>query len=189
MRGHGAQQIWATEWGWSSYPGPVVEQPIIGENGQADYLLKRLALMSAQDFDRIFLFALSDLDERALPRDQFYGLLDLDGYPRGYAKPAYTALKNFLAATGSRLMPAEPPLVEGLPSSARLYSIAWKRDDGRNVWVYWGDPGYTLTLPNVPYGVGIVYDPIYDSQLAPAGRRGVMGVRVPLDNRVRVMVW
>ena len=79
--------IWATEWGWSSYAGPKEEQPIIGQDGQADYILRRLALMSAMDYDRIFLFALSDLDERASVRDRSYGLLDIQGNP----KPAYRA--------------------------------------------------------------------------------------------------
>ncbi|WP_205208387.1 hypothetical protein [Chromobacterium haemolyticum] len=100
-----APGIWATEWGWSSYAGPKEEQDIIGRDGQADYLLRRLALMSALDYDRVFLFALSDLDQRASACDRGYGLLDLDGKP----KPAYKALARFLAITGPRLEPAAPP--------------------------------------------------------------------------------
>jgi len=117
--------IWATEWGWSSYPGPVEEQNIIGEAGQADYVLRRLALMATMDFDRIFLFTLSDLDQRATPRDQFYGLLDLQGNP----KPVYTALENFLALTGPTLAPAPAPTLILAPPA--LYSIGWVRADGR----------------------------------------------------------
>jgi len=92
LRAHGIEQIWATEWGWSSYSGPKEMQAIIGVDGQADYTLRRLALMSAQDFDRIFLFNLSDLDSRAGPRDQGYGLLDLQARP----KPVYNALANLI---------------------------------------------------------------------------------------------
>ena len=76
-----APAIWATEWGWSSYGGPKEEQELIGRDGQADYLLRRLALMSALDYDRIFLFALSDLDQRASVRDRGYGLWTLPASP------------------------------------------------------------------------------------------------------------
>ena len=61
--------------------------------------------MSTQDFDRIYLFTLSDLDGRATARDRFYGLLDLNGDP----KPSYTALKYFLEVTGPNLTPGDPP--------------------------------------------------------------------------------
>src|SRR5690606_21474028 len=89
LRGVQVPAIWATEWGWSSYQGPKELQEIIGEQGQADYILRRLALMSALDYDKVFLFALSDLDSRATARDQHYGLLDLQGKP----KPVYLALQ------------------------------------------------------------------------------------------------
>nr|WP_176426042.1 beta-xylosidase [Chromobacterium sp. ASV5] len=123
--------IWATEWGWSSYAGPREEQDIIGAGGQADYLLRRLALMSALDYDRIFLFALSDLDSRAGARDRGYGLLDLNGKP----KPAYAALANFLAMTGPRLSPAAPPDIAAGPDD--LYSIGWRKADGSRLWMFW----------------------------------------------------
>lgn len=124
--------IWATEWGWSSYAGPVEEQPIIGTEGQAKYLLRRLAMMSALDYDRVFLFALSDLDQRASVRDRSYGLLDLAGHP----KPAYVALKNFLRMTGPVLMPDAPPAMRHAP--ADLYGVAWRKPDGTHVWMFWG---------------------------------------------------
>lgn len=128
--------IWATEWGWSSYDGPKEEQPIIGQDGQADYLLRRLALMSALDFDRIFLFALSDLDTRATVRDQRYGLLALDGSP----KPAYTALSRFLSITGPTLVPDGGP--ELISETGEQFSVAWRRPDGSRLWMFWaGTPG------------------------------------------------
>lgn len=132
LRGMHVAGIWATEWGWSSYAGPVEEQPIIGVSGQADYLLRRLALMSALDYDRVFLFALSDLDQRASVRDRSYGLLDLAGNP----KPAYFALQNFLRMTGPVLDPDSPPVISNAP--ADLYSVAWRKPDGTHVWMYWG---------------------------------------------------
>ncbi|WP_259699169.1 beta-xylosidase, partial [Pseudomonas chlororaphis] len=60
LHGAGLKRVWATEWGWSSYAGPKEMQRLIGVDGQADYTLRRLALMSDQDYERIFLFALSD---------------------------------------------------------------------------------------------------------------------------------
>lgn len=54
LRNAGVPAIWSTEWGWSAYKGPKELQDIIGVEGQADYVLRRLALMSALDYDRIF---------------------------------------------------------------------------------------------------------------------------------------
>lgn len=138
-----APGIWATEWGWSSYAGPKEEQDIIGRDGQADYLLRRLALMSALDYDRVFLFALSDLDQRASARDRGYGLLDLDGKP----KPAYKALARFLAITGPRLEPAAPPRLDAAPDG--LYSIAWRKPDGARLWMFWSASGGAARLPGI----------------------------------------
>ncbi|MEJ2795487.1 cellulase family glycosylhydrolase [Iodobacter sp. LRB] len=132
--------IWATEWGWSSYAGPKEEQNIIGEAGQADYLLRRLVLMSVADFDRIFLFALSDLDSRAGVRDRSYGLLNLQGKP----KPAYTALARFLNITGPRLLPDDAPVYKG--SLDGLYSVAWKKPDGTHLWMFWANQPGKLEL-------------------------------------------
>ncbi len=98
LRNAGVPAIWSTEWGWSAYKGPKELQDIIGVEGQADYVLRRLALMSALDYDRIFLFTLSDLDQRASVRDRDYGLLDLDANP----KPVYLALQRFLKVTGPK---------------------------------------------------------------------------------------
>ena len=129
-----APAIWATEWGWSSYGGPKEEQELIGRDGQADYLLRRLALMSALDYDRIFLFALSDLDQRASVRDRGYGLLTLPASP-----PAYQALARFLAATGPKLNPAPSPQLDAAPDD--LYSIGWRKPDGTRLWMFWSASG------------------------------------------------
>jgi len=147
--------IWATEWGWSSYAGPVEEQPIIGEQGQADYVLRRLALMSALDFDRIFLFALSDLDNRATIRDRSYGLLNLQGQP----KPVYQALKRFLDISGPRLTPAQPPRPAIAPDD--LYSIGWIREDGRRIWLFWSASAGSVTLPDI--ATAELHDPLTGS--------------------------
>lgn len=134
LRAGGVKRIWATEWGWSSYAGPKEEQPIVGEDGQAEHTLKRLALMAALDYDRIFLFTLSDLDARASVRDQHYGLLRLDGQP----KPVFHALKRFLQVCGPRLEPDTAPVPMGeVPEG--LVSIGWRRPDGSRLWMFWAE--------------------------------------------------
>lgn len=141
LRSVGAAQIWATEFGWSSYSGPVEEQAIIGEQGQADFLIKRIALMSTMDYQRIYLFALSDLDARATVRDQSYGLLALDGRE----KPAYQALKRFLQTTGGRLTPKDAPAFAQAP--AGMISMAWQRSDGKTLWIFWARENGQVSLP------------------------------------------
>ncbi len=180
LRANKIDSIWATEWGWSSYDGPKEMQAIIGQDGQADFTLRRLALMSALDFDRIFLFTLSDLDNRAGPRDQHYGLLDLEANP----KPVYLALKNFLAITGPRLAPADAPTIEESPND--LYSIAWQRDDGSNLWMFWSASGKNLRLPKV--GNAQLYDPLTGKHRELTQEQG-KGLNVPVKTSLQILVW
>jgi beta-xylosidase len=174
LHNHGVKHVWATEWGWSSYSGPVEMQAVIGLNGQADYTLRRLALMSALDFQRIFLFNLSDLDERATARDQGYGLLDLQADP----KPVYTALQRFLRITGPRLTPADPPGVSRVPQD--LYAVTWDRDDGNRLLMFWSASGSTLHFPAITRAV--LHDPLTGSRVPVTGDRGVtLGLRPTLQ--------
>ncbi len=181
LRAYKVPGIWATEWGWSSYPGPQEEQPVIGTEGQADYVLRRLALMSALDFDRIFLFALSDLDDRATVRDRSYGLLTRSGTP----KPVYHALKNFLDITGPRLLPTAPPLVHSAPDD--LYSIAWQRDDGKRIWLFWSAKGGTPVLPGIYQAE--LYDPLESAAGTPIATKDGNGIRVQASSQLRMLVW
>ncbi|MDH1282224.1 beta-xylosidase [Pseudomonas chengduensis] len=178
LRRSGVPAIWATEWGWSSYAGPKEAQDIIGRNGQADYVLRRLALMSTQDFDRVFLFTLNDLDARASVRDRDYGLLDLEGKP----KPVYLALQRFLAITGPRLAPAEPPQIQGTVDG--LYSIAWKTEQGRHLWMFWAEKGGDIELPGVTRAV--LHDPL-------TGRETSLGngswVMVKAKPSLQILTW
>lgn len=174
----GITDVWATEWGWSSYSGPKEWQDIIGRDGQADYTLRRLALMSTQDYQRIFLFALSDLDKRATVRDRDYGLLDLNGEP----KPVYQALARFLEITGPTLTPGTTPVLSGAPNT--LYSVAWTRADGKHLWMFWSASGTTLTLPEVPEAE--LYDPL-------AGKhktlQGSDGIQPSVKSTLQILVW
>lgn len=170
--------IWADEWGWSSYPGPKEEQDIIGEQGQADFVLRRLALMSALDYDRIFLFALSDLDSRASPRDQHYGLLRLDGSP----KPVYQALQRFLALTGPRLLPETPPTLVGAPDD--LYSIAWRRDDGSRIWLFWSPGQERVHLPGITQAT--LHDPLTGESRELSGADGI---DVQAKSSLQMLTW
>ena len=128
-----APAIWATEWGWSSYAGPKEEQELIGRDGQADYLLRRLALMSALDYDRIFLFALLCTSAPACATAAtVYVTLPA-------SLPAYQALARFLAATGPRLNPAPAPQLDAAPDD--LYSVGWRKPDGTRLWMFWSASG------------------------------------------------
>lgn len=181
LRAYGVKQVWATEWGWSSYGGPVVEQPLVGEDGQASYTLKRLALLATQDFDRIFLFTLSDLDARVAPRERSYGLLRENGQP----KPVYRALSRFLAISGARLDPAAPVRIEGgMP--AGLVSINWRRSDGRQLWMAWAHAPMTVTLPGVK--AGIWHQPVQGSQRDVRAEQG-KGLVLDVGTDLQMLVW
>ncbi|EML1099374.1 hypothetical protein RZ910_005807 [Pseudomonas aeruginosa] len=178
LRNAGVPAIWSTEWGWSAYKGPKELQDIIGVEGQADYVLRRLALMSALDYDRIFLFTLSDLDQRASVRDRDYGLLDLDANP----KPVYLALQRFLKVTGPKLRPADPPITEDLPDGS--FSIGWTREDGRNVWLFWSARGGNVRLPKLKEAT--LHDPL-SGKVTPLS--GSDGLEVPVKSSLQMLVW
>ncbi|WP_122206930.1 cellulase family glycosylhydrolase [Pseudomonas viridiflava] len=178
LHSNGVSQVWATEWGWSSYDGPVEMQRLIGTSGQADYTLRRLALMSALGFQRIFLFNLSDLDERASARDQGYGLLDLQANP----KPVYTALKNFLNVTGQRLSPADPPAVSKVPDD--LYAVTWNREDGKRLLMFWSATGVTLNFPAI--NNAIVHDPLSGSRVPLSASQGIT---LALKPTLQILEW
>lgn len=178
LRGVQVPAIWATEWGWSSYRGPKELQRIIGDQGQADYVLRRLALMSALDYDKVFLFALSDLDSRATARDQYYGLLDLQGRP----KLVYLALQRFLKLTGPRLQPDDPPALASVPDD--LYSVAWRREDGKRVWLFWSASGAPLHLPQVTDAD--LHDPLDGSHI---GLNAADGVRLQGKPSLQMLLW
>ncbi|MGE7958992.1 beta-xylosidase [Pseudomonas sp. NPDC089530] len=178
LHGAGVKRVWATEWGWSSYAGPKEMQRLIGVDGQADYTLRRLALMSDQDYERIFLFALSDLDSRASPRDQHYGLLDLNGEP----KPVYRALARFLDITGPRLTPGRTPELTNLPDS--FYSVSWTRDDGKRLLLFWSAKGGIIRLPQVQQAE--LYDPLTGAR---ASLNAADGIQPTVKSSLQILVW
>lgn len=174
----GVKNVWATEWGWSSYGGPLPTQQAAGLQSQASYTLRRLALMSALDYQRIFLFSLSDIDRPLSPRERSYGLLDLKGEP----KPVYHALQNFLRITGPTLRPDAMPLLISVPED--LYAVPWTRPDGSHVLMAWSESRAHLNIPAVK--AATLYDPLTGghSVLADA-----MGVDVPLKPSLQILVW
>lgn len=178
LRNSGVQTLWSTEWGWSTYKGPKDAQDLISAQTQADYVVRRLALMSALDYDRIFLFTLSDLDQRASVRDQSYGLLDIDANP----KPVYTVLKNFLDVSGPTLTPAEPPNADRLPDG--LFSIGWTRADGRKLWFFWSAKGGNAHLPGLARAT--LYDPLRGTQTPVSGTQGLT---VAVKPNLQILLW
>lgn len=179
LRSAGVRQVWATEWGWSSYPGPKEEQPIVGEDGQADLTLRRLALMAALDYDRVFLFTLADLEERATRRDQHYGLLRRNGEP----KPVYHALQRFLQLCGPALQPAAPPTIQGHAPDG-LITIGWRRADGRPLWMLWAREPGEVQFKGVTQAT--VHQPLSGGErtLKDAGE----GVRVPVTTALQIVL-
>ncbi len=176
--------IWATEWGWSSYDGPKEEQPIIGETGQADYTLRKLAMISALDFDKVFLFTLSDLDARAGNRDQHYGLLDLNGQP----KPVYHALKNFFAITGPKLTPIAAPKLKN--ADADVISVAWRKPDGSKLWMLWTSKSTPVTLPLLnPNDIqkATLHNPLQRTSQPLLGKAGEF--MVPITAELQILEW
>ena len=178
LHGAGIKDVWATEWGWSSYAGPKEMQDLIGVDGQADFTLRRLALMASQDYQKIFLFALSDLDERASVRDQHYGLLDLNGEP----KPVYSALARFLEITGPTLKPGVTPVLEDVPKT--FYSVAWTREDGKHLLMYWSAEGTRITLPKVQHAE--LLDPLTGARQTLNDYNGIRPVVKP---SLQILVW
>jgi beta-xylosidase len=178
LRNSGVQTLWSTEWGWSTYKGPKDAQDLISAQTQADYVVRRLALMSALDYVRIFLFTLSDLDQRASVRDQSYGLLDIDANP----KPVYTALKNFLDVSGPTLTPADPPNADRLPDG--LFSISWTRADGRKLWFFWSAKGGNAHLPGLARAT--LYDPLRGTQTPVSGTQGLT---VAVKPNLQILLW
>ncbi|NWC96011.1 MULTISPECIES: cellulase family glycosylhydrolase [unclassified Pseudomonas] len=178
LRAAGVKTLWSTEWGWSNYKGPKEVQDFITPQGQADYIVRRLALMSALDFDKIFLFTLSDLDQRASVRDQSYGLLDIDTNP----KPSYTALQNFLQVSGPKLTPGDPPTADQLPDG--LFSIGWTRADGRKVWFFWSARGGNAHLPGMT--TATLYDPLRSTETPLSGTNGL---DVPVKPNLQILLW
>ncbi|MFJ3486063.1 cellulase family glycosylhydrolase [Pseudomonas sp. NPDC090202] len=174
----GVKKVWATEWGWSSYTGPSPQQRSSGPVTQADYTLRRLALMSALDYQRIFLFNLSDHDLPGQPRDSAYGLLDLNGE----AKPVYTALANFLGITGPTLLPADLPPATAIPED--LIAIAWNRPDGSHLLMAWSASGAHLTFPGIKKAS--LHDPLTGQQTELADARGV---DVALTPSLQILAW
>ncbi|WP_397452683.1 beta-galactosidase [Pseudomonas sp. NA-150] len=178
LHAKGVKQVWATEWGWSSYTGTQDMQHVIGADGQADYVLRRLALMSAMDYQRIFLFNLSDMDTHTTPRDQFYGLLDFQGNP----KPAYTALRNFLTITGPRLSPTDAPVMNTPPSD--LFAIPWNRADGVHLLMFWSASSSSLQLPGIKSAA--LLDPLVGTRTVLSDPKGISA---PSKSSLQILIW
>lgn len=133
-----------------------------GERYQALYTIRQLAMMSALDFDRVMLFALSDVPDANYltasdtgARDSHYGLLHTDGS----VKPVYAALKRFLTLAGPSLTPGVAvgdtgglgisitSMTETSSNTAasNLFCVSWVRSDGKHLLMFW-TPDATATL-------------------------------------------
>jgi beta-xylosidase len=174
----GIRQVWATEWGWSSYSGPAQMEQELGLRRQADYTLRRLAMMSTMDYERIFVFSLSDQNSPVSPQDRGYGLLDLNAEP----KPVYTALKNFFQVTGPTLSPADLPPPLAVPDD--LYALAWNRPDGSHLLMAWSASSAHLTFPGIKNAT--LHDPLSGNHTDLADAKGV---DVALTPSLQILAW
>jgi len=155
--GH-VKAIWATEFGWSTYQaitGVVVQTPISPET-QAGYLLRRLALTFALDFDRAYLFNLADMGPgpegplyvpvTGTARDDFYGVLTHNGAP----KPAFDALACFLRLAGTSLtLTAAPGFTTLQGDDSNSLGSLWTRDDGLHLWMLRSPSPRVASIPGV----------------------------------------
>lgn len=151
LRAAGAVRVWATEVGWSTYPGPLEEQPLIDEATQAAYLVRRLLLLLASDVDRVYWFALSDFPAGWQGRDASYGLVRADGT----RKPAFAALARLLALAGPRLSPAAAVQSSG---PEPRFCVAMTRADGSRLVGLWALAGGRCRLADI--AAATVLDPV-----------------------------
>lgn len=141
IRGDTSAPIWLTEYGFSDYDGTVEAQPLISDVEQASYILRSTFLAMCTEADKAIIFALSDLDSRATPRDRKYGLLLVDGTP----KPAGMALFRTLAFLGASVSPARwPTRLSTLAMPGRV--VKMKRADGLTVLAAWSDTPQNLKI-------------------------------------------
>jgi polysaccharide biosynthesis protein PslG len=190
--GGNVKQIWATEFGWSTYQaltGVLIQTPITLEQ-QGDYFLRRLALMFSLDYSRAYMFNLADMGPgpetlQYMPvtgtaRDDFYGVLKNDGTP----KPAYAALAKFLEVTGAVLTEAAAfTTAEGEDSST--YGPLWTREDGKHIWMARAETATTASIPSV--ATATIHDCVAGTQTAATVVNGA--AQVPLSERLAVVVY
>ncbi|MBK9280049.1 MAG: cellulase family glycosylhydrolase [Candidatus Obscuribacter sp.] len=143
LRALGARRIWASEWGWSTYPGPVEEQPIISYQQQADYILRRLSLFLGLDFDRVYLFDLADFPAGWKGRDANYGMITNDDRE----KVSFKALRYFRQVVGEHVAPAAMPPIE--VDRKRLYCTVVKRKRGETLLLIWAGTTRKCRIPGV----------------------------------------
>jgi beta-xylosidase len=165
----GAKQIWATEWGWPSYRDRREHALQVSEEEQATFILDRLALLMALDFDKCFYFMLNDLPTTVGLPDRAYGLLHDDGSP----KPAYTAIKNLLKITGDRISPVAAPHTD---KDGELWSVAWKRADGRTLWFVWSERQIDVKLKG--FSAAELHDPLTGERHSLTAANGAISVAV-----------
>lgn len=173
LRAGGAKRIWVTETGWSTYGGPVEEQPLIDEPTQAAYLVRRLLLLLTTDVDRVYWFALSDFPGWT-GRDSAYGLIRADGS----RKPSFAALARTLAAAGARLSPAAPVATTG---PAPRFCVSAQREDGTRLIGLWALASGACRLDGVQ--AATVLDPVAGTTATlrdPAGITVQLAAGVPL---------
>jgi hypothetical protein len=128
--------VWATEAGFHNALDAGGTHPPCDERTAAIYVLRTVLEHFKAGIRRTFLYELIDLkpDPGGTDPQRHFGLLRNDFSP----KPAFTALKNFLAVLGrapaGTLAPLRTAVVDG-PSDLR--QLVLKRGDGSHLVILW----------------------------------------------------
>jgi hypothetical protein len=104
--------------------------------------------------------------------------LDLQGRP----KPAYLALQRFLRLTGPALEPIALPVIEGAGDD--LHAIAWRREDGRRLLLFWKASGGKLTLPGLMQAE--VHHPLDGARRGLQGEKSLQLTALP---SLQILIW
>ena len=191
LRSWGVGEIYATEFGWSTYTGPEVEeQPyLMGSVQQGDYIVRRLLLLVSAGYSGAFLFTLADFPkEWAEGRDKHYGLVFAPNDPENPAnkKDSFHVLRGFLDLVGHRVEQAEPLAVAGAREG--LHSVTFQ-SGGRLFWAGWTCSEcekHTVTVCGVVKGR--VYGPVHlMGGPPPEVREAQDGLQIEVEDELRLV--
>ena len=125
-RGDSAKPIWATEYGWSSHPNTGSEPAWkrgVTEQQQADYLVRSLSWFGSRHPYVTNVFWYNERNKTTGdPQEDNYGILRRDLSD----KPAYTAVKSFLAAQSQTTQPAPTTTTTTAPAPTTTTTTAPK---------------------------------------------------------------
>ena len=150
---HGAAKpIWVTEIGWQIRPGSAGGDLKVDEATQARFLVRAFALLLSADVPRIYWYLFRDHEDFTM------GLVHRDDART--PKPAYFAYATLI----QQLQGAKFLQREATPPD--LYSLVFRKPDGKEVRVLWSLTPRTLKLTGANAAVDIAGQPVAPGELA-----------------------